>query len=82
MTAADGTAVDAPVIVIEARQTLRLGRGPAWGVRARLPAGDYNLYATAKNYSQSDRLPVQIGAGGAEVRDFHDLQLPGHLGSR
>src|SRR6202020_1620294 len=40
---------------------------------------DYSLYATAKNYSQSARNPVQITAGTDSVHDFHDLQAPGSV---
>ena len=57
--------------------------GGSWagmaGTKLSLPAGDYDLYATAKNYSQSNRVAVRIAAGGAEVRDFRELQIPGHL---
>ena len=41
--------------------------------------GDYALYATAKNYSQSVRIPVQVAAGAAAVRDFRDLLIPGSI---
>ncbi len=80
VTAGDGTAVEAPVIVIEAE-----GKPYAWVLgrhgeyELRLPAGDYTLYATAKNYSQSERIPVQVSAGSAAIRDFHDLQIPGRI---
>jgi hypothetical protein len=76
----DGKAVEAPVVVIE-----KQGRPYGWVVGAHgeyqvaLPAGEYVLYATARNYSQSDRVPVQISAGAAEVRDFRELQVPGRI---
>jgi hypothetical protein len=76
----DGKAVEAPVVVIE-----KQGKPYGWVVgdhgeyQVALPAGDYALYATARNYSQSDRIPVEVVAGGTLVRDFRDLQLPGRL---
>jgi hypothetical protein len=77
---AHGKAVEAPVIVIE-----KQGKPYAWGLGRHgrydltLPVGDYSLYAAAKNYSQSARIPVQVTAGGASVRDFHDLHAPGSV---
>jgi hypothetical protein len=76
----DGEAVDRPAVVIE-----KQGKPYAWvlgrsGVyELQLPVGDYVLYATAKNYSQSERTPVQVTAGGTAVRDFRDLLIPGSI---
>jgi Carboxypeptidase regulatory-like domain len=80
VTSNDGKAVETPVIVIE-----KQGKPYAWvlgrhgGYELTLPVGDYSLYATAKNYSQSERTPVQVAAGAAAVRDFRDLQIPGSI---
>jgi hypothetical protein len=80
VTGADGKPVDTPVIVIE-----KQGQPYAWvlGAHGRyeltLAVGDYNVYATAKNYSQSTPIAVHITAGAATVRDFQDLQLPGRV---
>jgi hypothetical protein len=76
----DGKAIEAPVIVIE-----KQGKPYAWvlGNRGRyefkLPQGDYDLYATGKNYSQSVKTSLNIAAGANETRDFLDLQLPGRI---
>jgi hypothetical protein len=76
----DGEVVDRPAVVIE-----KQGKPYAWvlgrsGVyELQLPVGDYVLYATAKNYSQSERTPVQVTAGGTAVRDFRDLLIPGSI---
>jgi hypothetical protein len=76
----DGKAVDRPAVVIE-----KQGKPYAWvlgrlGVyELQLPVGDYVLYAAAKNYSQSERTPVQVTAGGTAVRDFRDLRIPGSI---
>jgi hypothetical protein len=76
----DGMAVESPVVVIE-----KQGQPFAWilGRRGeyelRLPAGDYTLYATARNHSQSARTAVRITADSAAVRDFRDVQVPGSI---
>jgi hypothetical protein len=80
VTAGDGKAVETPVVVIE-----KQGKPFAWVLgrhgeyELTLPVGDYALYATAKNYSQSVRIPVQVAAGAAAVRDFRDLLIPGSI---
>jgi hypothetical protein len=80
ITGADGMAVETPVVVIE-----KQGKPLAWVLgrhgeyELRLPVGDYTLYATAKNYSQSERVPVRVTADAAAVRDFRDLQIPGSV---
>ncbi|MGC2033148.1 MAG: CehA/McbA family metallohydrolase [Steroidobacteraceae bacterium] len=76
----DGKPVETPVVVIE-----KQGKPYAWVLGRRgayeftLPVGDYALYATAKNYSQSERIAVHVAAGAAVVRDFRDLQRPGSI---
>jgi hypothetical protein len=80
VTGGDGQGVATPVVVIE-----KQGKPYAWVLgrsgqyEAALPVGDYTLYATAKNYSQSERIPVQVTAGAAAQRDFRDLQAPGRI---
>jgi hypothetical protein len=80
VTGGDGTPVEAPVVVIE-----KQGKPFAWVLgrhgeyELRLPVGDYALYATAKNYSQSERIAVRVAADTAAVRDFRDLQVPGSI---
>jgi hypothetical protein len=80
VTGGDGKAVDTPVVVIEKQDkpyAWVLGRHGTY--EFALPTGDYTLYATAKNYSQTERIPVQVTAGAAVVRDFRDLQIPGSI---
>ncbi|GAC1668783.1 MAG: hypothetical protein NVS9B2_12380 [Steroidobacteraceae bacterium] len=80
VAAADGKAVETPVVVIESR-----GKPYAWVVghqgayEITLPVGRYRLYATAKNHSQSARVDLHVTPGSAAVRDFRDLQLPGNI---
>jgi hypothetical protein len=76
----DGMAVESPVVVIE-----KQGQPFAWVLgrhgeyELRLPAGDYTLYATARNHSQSARTAVRITADSTAVRDFRDVQVPGSI---
>ena len=80
VSARDGKAVDQPVVVIE-----KHGKPYAWVLGFRgtyelvLPVGDYGLYATARNYAQSDTIPVKVTAGAHETRDFRDLASPGRI---
>jgi hypothetical protein len=80
VTGGDGKLVDAPVVVIE-----KQGKPYAWVLgrhgeyELRLPVGEYALYATAKNYSESGRISVQVAADTAADRDFRDLQIPGSV---
>ena len=80
VTGGDGKAVETPVVVIS-----RQGKTYAWvmgrdGVyESKLPVGDYEVYATAKNYSQSEQAAVHVAADRATVRNFHDLRRPGRI---
>jgi hypothetical protein len=76
----DGKALRQPVVVVE-----RSGKPYAWavgrdgGYRLRLPAGEYALYATGRNYSRTGPTSVNVRAGTDQVRDFHDLGSPGRI---
>jgi Carboxypeptidase regulatory-like domain len=78
--ARDGKPVREPVVVI-AQQ----GRPYAWsfGHDGRydvpLPAGDYEIYATGKGYSQGKPVSVKITAGTAMTADFSDVEPPGRV---
>jgi hypothetical protein len=80
VTSSDGKAVETPVVVIE-----KQGKPYAWtlgrhgGYELKLPAGDYDVYATAKNYSQSGHSRLHVAADSDTVRDFHDLHIPGRI---
>ena len=73
-----GKLIDLPVVVVE-----KQGKPYGWvlgnrgGYEFRLPQGDYVLYATAKNYSQSIKTSLTIAPGANETRNFLDLQRPG-----
>ncbi len=78
VTGGDGRPVETPIVVIE-----KQGKPYAWVLghhgeyELTLPVGEYGMYATAKNYSQSAAAAVQVASGAAAVRDFRDLQVPG-----
>ena len=80
VTGHDGKVIEQPVVVV-----LERGKPYAWvlgrhgAYELRLPVGDFTLYATAKQYSQSDRVPVQVRAGADVVRDFRNLENPGSI---
>jgi len=76
----DGAALEQPVVVIEKDgqpYAWVLGHGGAY--RAPLPAGDYVLYATGRNYSQSKLQRITVAAGSDQLLDFSDLEEPGRI---
>ena len=80
ITSLDGYELEQPVVVVE-----KSGRPYAWvlGAQGRyalqLPAGDYTLYATARNYSQTQRTIVPVTAGSQQALDFRGLEAPGRI---
>ena len=80
VTTRDGKPVAQPIVVIE-KQGVPYG----WSVghdgryEVRVPVGAYRLYATAKGYSQSAPLSLEVGAGNAAVADFKALDPPGRV---
>lgn len=80
VTGRDGSAVEQPFVVIE-----KSGQPYAWVLghggkyEFALPEGDYSLYATAKNHSQSTTTQLKVVAGARSTRDFHDLENPARI---
>jgi hypothetical protein len=78
--ARNGKPVNEPVIVVSQQ-----GTPYAWsfGQDGRfdmpVPAGDYEVYATGKGYSQGRPVPVKITAGAEVTMDFGDLEPPGRV---
>ncbi len=76
----DGHAIEQPVVVVE-----KSGQPYAWvlgtngSYAIRLPAGEYTLYATARNHSQTPTVAVALAAGSEQRRDFQGLEAPGHV---
>jgi hypothetical protein len=80
-SASDGRPVARPVVIFE-----RAGKPYAWTIggadgryRITLPAGDYQVYATAKGYSESARSAAAITPASALTLDLGGLQPPGRL---
>ena len=73
-----GVTVDTVVIVEKHGKPYawNLGRG---SYDMQLPVGDYSIYATAKNSSQSRRVALKVTAGSTQTHDFKDLEAPGRL---
>jgi hypothetical protein len=75
-----GDAVAEPVVVVD-----KDGQPYAWalGHRGRyemsLPAGEYRLYATAKDYSQTTPVSISIEGGARANLDFKGLAAPGRI---
>jgi hypothetical protein len=74
----NGGSIEQPVIIVQ-----KGGKPYGWILgrtgqyTATLPAGEFELYATARNYSQSDPVRVQIKAGADATLDFQGLRKPG-----
>jgi hypothetical protein len=80
VTDPDGSRVDEPVVVVE-----KDGQPYAWTIgrdgryAMELPAGDYRLYATAKDRSQTPSAALSMSAGGRATLDFHGVAAPGRI---
>ncbi len=89
VTTPDGTPVASPVVVVsrlDARAAPGAGVPYAWCVggadgryAVTLPAGDYELSATAKGYSQARPRRIAIAATAQASLDFRDVQPPGRV---
>lgn len=80
VTGRDGAKIARPVIVIEKQgQPYGWVLGQNGSYELTLPAGDYTLYATAKNSSQTAKTAVTVAAGASAVRDFRNLDGPGKI---
>jgi len=78
--ARDGKPVNEPVVVVS-----KQGTPYAWSFghdgrfEMPLPAGNYEIYATGKGYSQGKPVPVKLAAGAVQTVDFGDLEPPGRV---
>ena len=76
----NGAAVSQPVVVVE-----KQGKPFGWVIgqeghyELQLAAGEYTVYATAKGFSQSARVPVTVSAGSTATLDVGSLQQPGRV---
>jgi len=81
VTDPDGHPVDEPVVVVKREE-----KPYAWALgdhdghyNLPLPTGDYVLYATGKNWSQSAPVPLRIETHADLTHDFHDLEKAGQV---
>jgi hypothetical protein len=75
-----GEALTDPVVVIEKNaKPYAWVLGHAGKYSIELPAGEYSLYATGRNYSRSAPASVAVATGSDQARDFADLQAPGSV---
>jgi hypothetical protein len=76
----DGQPLAEPIVVAE-----RDGKPYAWTLgrdgtyTLALPAGDYSLYATGRNYSHSATASMTVAAGAIRSQNFRDLERPGRI---
>lgn len=76
----DNRAVDSALVMVEKHGTpYAWVLGHAGHYEMLLPQGDYTLYATGRNYSQSRSMAVTVRSGSTQTRDFHDLKGPGRI---
>jgi hypothetical protein len=76
----DGKPVIEPVVVVSKQGTpYAWSSGRDGRYEVRLPAGDYEIYATGKGYSQGKPVPVRIAADAVRAVDFGDLEPPGRV---
>jgi hypothetical protein len=68
---------DAVVVVEKEGKPYAWALGRRGDYRITLPVGAYTVYATGRNYSRSEAVPVSVAAGGDVRRDFAALAEPG-----
>jgi hypothetical protein len=80
VTDGEGNSVDEPVVVVEkAGQPYAWSMGQGGRYEMHLPAGDYRLYATAQDSSQTPPALLSIVDGARATLDFHGVQAPGRI---
>jgi hypothetical protein len=80
VTTRDGKAVREPVVVVAMKGTpYAWSFGDDGRYEMQLPAGDYEIYATGKGYSQGQPIPVRISANEVVTSDFADVEPPGRV---
>ncbi|MEA3149889.1 MAG: hypothetical protein QOD56_828, partial [Gammaproteobacteria bacterium] len=75
-----GKAIEQPLVMVEQHgkpYAWVMGQAGTYGID--LPEGEYTLYATAKNYSQSRKLEMKVGRGSSQSLDFSNLGSPGRV---
>ena len=80
VTTQDGQKVDAPAVVV-----LKEGQPYIWVIGENgeysldLPVGQYEVYATGKGYSDSQKQALTVTVNGSSQVSFNDLRAPGEV---
>lgn len=76
----DGKSVDQPAVIV-----LKDGSPYIWVIGEKgqysleLPVGEYQIYASGKGYSDSQKQTIKVTSGNKLTRSFNDLQAPGKV---
>ena len=80
VVSADGGPIGKPAIVVYKNgQPYTWAMGIAGRYSVSLPVGEYSIYATAADYSESAAAAVLVRDGTVLEQDFDDLRSPGEL---
>lgn len=72
-----GEKVAEPVVVVKKNgQTYVWTKGKNAAYELRLPEGEYELYATGKNYGPGQTVKVAVKAGKKQTLNFADVEIP------
>jgi hypothetical protein len=80
VVSSDSGHIERPAIIISKNETplaWTVGDGGAYSIR--LPVGEYEVYATAGGYGQSESKQVIVTEGGVSNLDFDDVRAPGRI---
>lgn len=75
----DGQIHDPVIVIAKGGKPYAWVAGRAGRFDVLLPSGDYSLYATAKNSSQSSVAQVHVEPESLQTRDFHGVDAPGRI---
>jgi hypothetical protein len=74
----DGAVVERPaVVVMKDGAPLFWGMGEEGRYEIDIPSGDFEIYATARAYGQSQSQRVSVSSGSKTTVDFDDVRPPG-----
>ena len=75
-----GKTIEKPVVVvIKDNETYVWNMGGNGSYGLKLPAGDYQVYATGKGLAPSSKKSISLKAGSTVELNFDDVKLPGRI---